>query len=114
MATHSTKNTVLAVCAAAGMLAAAAMRAEPATAVEVAQITVDYSDLDLGMAHGVQVLHSRLAAAAERVCPSSTGLVRIEVRQAARECREQALAKAVREIGNAELAAVHAATTTRG
>ena len=98
---------------AAGLLVSAALAAEPIREFAVPRIAVEYGDLDLTSADGVQALHRRLAYAAERVCPRSDGL-NLHDKALARECRKQALDRAVREIGSPELAALHAATAPRG
>jgi UrcA family protein len=114
METQLTKRAVLAVVTAAGMIMSAALAAGPHVNSAVPELEVEYGDLDLTNAEGVQALHRRLKAAAERVCPRDDGRVNVEQKAAARECRKQALDRAVRDIGSAELAALHAATTTRG
>ena len=114
MRTDSMNRTVLALFAAVGAIATATVVAAPATIDEVPQIAVDYSDLNLNTEEGIRVLHRRLVGAADRVCPRTDGRVKLEVKAAARECRKQALEQAVRDIGSPELAALHAATTTRG
>jgi UrcA family protein len=114
METRSIRHAVLAGVAAAGMLVGAAFAAEPNGELAVPELRVAYGDLDLAKPAGVQALHRRLEVAAERVCPRTDGRVKVEQRAAARECRKQALERAVRAIGSPELAALHAATTARG
>ena len=99
--------------AAAGMLVSFALAAEPSGDFAVPKLEVEYSDLDLTSAQGVQALHRRLMAAAEQVCPHADGRV-LQAKAAARECGQQALDHAVRTIGSPELAALHAATAPRG
>ena len=98
--------------AAATMLVSLVLAAEPSE-FAVPKLAVEYGDLDITSAQGVQALHRRLAYAAERVCPRSNGL-NLHDKAVARECRKQALDRAVRAIGSPELAALHAATTPRG
>lgn len=100
--------------AAAGMLLSAAVAAEPTDEFAVPELEITYGDLDLTSAEGVQALHRRLKAAAERVCPRTDGRVSVEQKAAARDCRKQALDRAVRDIGSPELAALHTATAPRG
>jgi UrcA family protein len=107
------KRAALAVIA-AGMLVSAAVAAESEGPFAVPKVAVEYGDLDLTKPEGVRVLHRRLTAAAERVCPRTDGRASVRAKAAARECREQALEYAVREVGSPELAALHATTTARG
>ena len=112
METQSRNRAALVIVALAGMLASAALTAGQKSDVPV--LAVDYSDLDLTTAKGVQALHRRLTTAVKRVCPRTDVVLNALDRVAARECQKQALDRAVNEIGNADLAALHAATTTRG
>jgi UrcA family protein len=114
METQSTKRAALAALAAAGMLAGVACAAGPTRPFAVPELAVAYGDLDLASPQGVQALHRRLTAAAERVCPRTDLRLNATEKAAARECRKRALEHAVREIGSPELAALHAATTPRG
>jgi UrcA family protein len=114
MDTRSTKRTVLALVAAVGMAASAALVAESHDELSVPELQVEYGDLDLTKAEGVKALHRRLTAAAGRVCPRTDGRVGLEQRLAGRECRKQSLERAVRAIGSPELAALHATTVPRG
>jgi len=77
-----------------------------AEAPDTPAVAVRYGDLDLGRDTDVQALYTRLRAAAARVCgPVET---RDLARHAAwRECRDSALARAVDQLGNARLAALH-------
>lgn len=111
---NTTKCKVLAVVAAVGIAASAALAAEPLGDYDVPKLEVQYGDLDLTNAEGVRALHRRLTTAAERVCPRTDGRVGLERTLAARACRKQALEHAVRAIGSPELAALHATTASRG
>ena len=77
------------------------------------RVAVDYSDLDLTTRDGIEVLHRRIVRAAHQVCPAPKN-ADLRLRVLARECRAQAIDAAVRFIGNAELAAAHAAARPRG
>lgn len=90
---------------------AAAFAALPA--IDEPRIALDYSDLDLSTADGIEALHRRIVLAARRVC-STPNQADLRIKELARECRAQAIEAAVRSIGNAELAAVHAAGRRRG
>ena len=112
METQSTKRGVLVAVAAVGALVGTALTAEPAIDFGAPTLEVAYGDLDLTSAQGVQALHRRLTAAAERVCPRSDG-PNLKDKAAARECQKQAVERAVRAIGSPELAVLHAATAPR-
>jgi UrcA family protein len=114
METQLTKRAALAVVVAAGMFVSAVLAADSKGPFAVPELAVKYGDLDLTSPQGVQVLHRRLTAAAERVCPRTDGRISAPDKAAARECRKQAVERAVQEIGSPELAALHAATTPRG
>jgi UrcA family protein len=92
------------------LLGASASAAAPSDAPRIA---VDYSDLDLTTRDGIEVLHRRIVNAARQVCPAPKNSD-LRLKTLARECRAQAMDAAVRFIGNAELAAVHAAGRPRG
>jgi UrcA family protein len=85
----------------------------PAAQNDVPQVAVGYSDLDLTTRDGIAVLHRRIVNAARQVCPAPKNSD-LQLKTLARECRAQAIDAAVRFIGNAELAAVHAAGRPRG
>lgn len=111
---QSRNRSALVIVALAGMLVSGALTAGPKNASGIPVLAVEYGDLDLTTAKGVQALHRRLTTAAKRVCPRTDVVVNALDRVAARECQKQALDRAVNEIGNPDLAALHAATTTRG
>lgn len=91
-------------------LTSAALAAPPTDTV---QLAVDYADLDLTTRDGLEVLHRRIVAAARTVCPAPRN-ADVKLKGLARECRTQAIEGALRSIGNAELAALHAASRSRG
>ena len=91
-------------------LTSAALAAPPTNTV---QIAVDYADLDLTTRDGLEVLHRRIVLAARTACPAPRN-ADVKLRGLARECRTQAIEGALRSIGNAELAALHAAGRDRG
>jgi UrcA family protein len=76
-------------------------------------VTVRYSDLDLSTAAGATVLYHRISAAARQVCPDSytrdLGML-----AASQRCQADAIAQAVRELNNPQLAVVHAAHVSHG
>jgi UrcA family protein len=72
------------------------------------QVIVDYADLDLGSVAGNKALYARLTHAAERACGPEPGRQDLRGRSDYRQCREEALAKAVDRIDSPELQALHA------
>ena len=78
------------------------------------QVVVDYADLNLGSVAGNKALYARLSHAAERACGPEPESKDLRGRSDYRQCREQALAKAVDSIGSPELQALHATKSTSG
>jgi UrcA family protein len=75
--------------------------------------TVRYSQSSLATDDGARVLYSRLAQAAEAVCPNEPLNSRVST-TSVMKCRRQALSAAVARIHNQRLAALHAATSKAG
>jgi UrcA family protein len=93
--------------AAAGSVSAATPRDE------VPRIVLRYSPDSLSSAAGARELYHRLVRAAEQVCPTdfSNGPF---VSQAVRQCRAEAVARAVHDIDSPRLAEVYAGQVKRG
>lgn len=87
--------------------AAALMTATPVLAREDAapSVRVSLADLDVRADAEADEAYARLQRAARRVC--DRGGTTLAVRAAERACRDEALARAVRDSGRAELAARH-------
>jgi UrcA family protein len=104
--------------AALGMLTTAALLASPTVAsagqpsTGGLQTPVYYNLSDLSTDQGLRRLYRRIETAAQEVCPGydSADLHVVDLSQ---ECQQQAIARAVAQIGNARLAAIHARTTMR-
>ena len=77
------------------------------------EATVRYSDSNLATDEGARALYSRLARAAERVCPNEPPYAHISTTSVLK-CRQEALSAAVAKIHNQRLAALHAATWKAG
>ena len=79
----------------------------------VPAIVVQYDALSLINESGVRALYRRLEAAARSVCPteSSRDLTSVTV---ATQCREAAVDRAVRQIGNPRLAEMRVVGAKRG
>jgi len=76
-------------------------------------VTVRYDDLNLATSAGVDTLYRRISSAARAVC-SDENSHDLAIVAANRLCRENAVAQAVREVNNPQLALVHAARASRG
>jgi UrcA family protein len=98
-------NKMLLAGALASVVAAGAAFASP---VEVPQKTVFYDSVALQTDTGARAVYSRIARAAEEVCPNAFSLLssRLVV-----QCRAQAVAEAVGKIHNQRLSALHAAVS---
>lgn len=99
--------TALAVGALAGavLLVSPAIATAAQPAVEVLQTTVYYSHDDLDSDRGTRALYRRIASAAREVCPGYDSPDLAAVADS-RQCQQQAIARAVRQVGSAHLAAV--------
>jgi UrcA family protein len=96
----------------AGIMAAGAASAAGHDS-DVPSIVVKYSDQSLATDDGAYALYRRITSAAKRVCPdaSTKDLSRLAK---AEQCREDAVARAIRQIDNSRLAALHAARSKNG
>jgi UrcA family protein len=100
--------TVLAACAAIGAVGSA-----HAANADARALTVRYSDLNLSTEQGSLVLYGRIVDAARQVCelPNIRDLQAVAL---SRACREQAIAKAVRDVNSPMLASVYAERLRHG
>jgi UrcA family protein len=94
-----------------GAVATAAYAAAPGDAAP--SVRVSYHDLNLATDRGTAELYGRIVSAAHKVCQVSDIRNLAEV-AAASACREQAIARAVRDVGNPRLAAVYTAHQRHG
>ena len=86
----------------------------PALAAEgPRQRVVDYSDLNLASARGVETLYRRIASAARVVCEPSINLG-YHQKAEARICATKAVLDAVRDVNDAGLTAYHLERTGQG
>jgi UrcA family protein len=97
--------------AASVCLFAVNVQAETPKATQVGHLqystTVSYGDLDLSRDADAKVLYSRLRAAAKSVC-GTVDARNLRMRQAAAECYRQSLANAVSDVGDQNVATLHA------
>jgi UrcA family protein len=77
------------------------------------EATVRYSESSLATEDGTRALYSRLARAAQKVCPSGPVYAHVSGTSVL-ACREKALNAAVAKIHNQRLAALHAASAKAG
>jgi UrcA family protein len=71
-------------------------------------VVVKYSEQSLATDGGVNDLYRRITNAAKQVCPAASIREFRALRQV-EECRDQAVARAIRQIDNSRLAALYAA-----
>lgn len=71
-------------------------------------VSLNYALRDLSTEKGTRALYSRIARAAEEVCPPYVeGSLAVSSEQAlVKSCRQQAIDRAIQQIGNRRLAAV--------
>ncbi|TLZ48311.1 MAG: UrcA family protein [Gammaproteobacteria bacterium] len=76
-------------------------------------VQVSYHDLDLATEQGTQALYARIVSAAHKVC-EVRDIRNLAEFAAASACREQAIARAVRDVNNPRLAALYTAHQRHG
>ncbi len=98
-----------------GMAGAAFIGAASAATLDddLPRITVRYNPQSLDTESGARALYSRLVKAAVEVCPQGADSPHWISKQV-RECREQAVARAVFQVNNPRLAAVYAISSKSG
>ncbi|HEX4618407.1 MAG TPA: UrcA family protein [Steroidobacteraceae bacterium] len=101
--------TVLTACTAIGAISSA----HAADAAGVPALKVPYSDLNLSTEQGSLALYGRIVAAAHRVC-TVVDIRDLRANAAVGACRDQAVARAVRDVNSPMLAAVHAERVRHG
>jgi UrcA family protein len=99
----------------AGSLAAALSfgAVNAATPQDPPSVVVKYSDQDLSTTSGVNEVYRRIVRAAKQVCPD-VSIQDLSLQRKVAECRDQAVARAIRQIDNAQLAALYAAHSKNG
>ena len=100
--------TVLAACTAIGAVGSAqAANANPPA------LKVHYSDLNLSTEQGSLALYGRIVRAARQVC-AVADIRELRTVAAANACRDEAIARAVRDVNSPMLAAVYAERLRHG
>jgi UrcA family protein len=94
-------------------LAGVVAGATASAAGDVPKVVVKYSDASLATDSGVQDLYRRITYAAKKVCPYTSILDLAGMRQV-EECRNEAIARAIRQIDNSRLAALYATHSKNG
>ena len=79
----------------------------------VRSIVVKYSPQSLATDGGVQDLYRRIKYAAREVCPALSTRD-FSAQREAEQCRDQAVARAIRQIDNSRLAALYATHSKNG
>jgi UrcA family protein len=75
-------------------------------------VVVKYAEQSLATDEGVHTLYRRITYAAKQVCPDES---RDPARQLkVEQCRSEAVARAIRQVDNSRLAALHAAHSKNG
>jgi len=105
------KIALLLLGSAAVMAAGAANAASPHS--DVPTFVVKYSAASLTTDAGVNDLYRRIMYAAKRVCPDPS-IRDFDARRQVEECRNQAVARAIRQIDNSQLAALYAVRSKNG
>lgn len=80
---------------------------------DVPSIVVKYSDQSLSSESGVKDLYVQIVRAAKQVCPNAS-IRDLEAQQQVDQCREQAIARAIRKVNNSQLAALYATRSKNG
>jgi UrcA family protein len=96
----------------AGVMAAGAASAAGLDSGEP-QVVVKYSHQSLATDEGVKALYRRITFAATQVCPDIS-IRDLGLQSRIAQCRDQAVTRAVRQIGNSRLAALHAGHSKNG
>ena len=81
--------------------------------IEVHQTVVQYNPASLANDAGVNDLYRRITVAAKLVCPD-VSYRDFDAQYQVAQCRAQAVARAIRQIDNSRLAAVHAVRAKNG
>lgn len=103
------KFTLLLLGSLAGVIAAGAAGAA-GTDSDAPSVIVKYSETSLATYGGVNELYRRITFAAKQVCPAApaASILDLVAQQQVAQCREQAITRAISQIGNPQLAALHA------
>ena len=96
----------------AGVMAAGAAGAATSDS-DLPSVVVKFDDLTLDTDSGVNQLYRRIVFAAKQVCPDD-GMRDLMAHRWVEQCRKQAVARAIQQIDNPRLAALHAVRSKSG
>src|ERR1700685_1113149 len=99
------KLALVALGAVAGVLGVGTASAA-GTDSDVPSIVVKYSDQSLSTDSGVKNLYAQIGRASKQVCPDAS-IRDLKIQHQVDECRDQAIARAIRKVDNSQLAALH-------
>ena len=111
-ATGPGPKLALAALAVAGVLGVGTAAAAD-TGSDSPRVVVKYSEQSLSTDSGVKQLYAQIVRAARQVCPS-TSTWNLMLEQRVQECRNQAIARAVAQVDNSQLAALYATHSKNG
>jgi UrcA family protein len=98
---------------AAASLAAMGTASAATVDSDAPSLVVHYSSETLATEAGVHSLYHRLVQASRQVCPDPS-IRDLGADAKVRQCRDQAIARAIREINNPQLAALYATSARNG
>jgi UrcA family protein len=108
----SARAALLVVAGSLGILGAGVASADTANADAPTRV-VRYSTETLTSNDGVRDLYRRIQFAAKQVCPDSFSRD-LHANELVKACRQQAVANAIHQINNSQLAALHASSSKKG
>ncbi len=106
------KIAMLALASVAGIMGFGA-GAAASPSIDVHRAVVKYNPASLANDLGVNDLYRRITVAARQVCPEGS-YRQFEAQHQAQQCRAQAVARAIQQIDNPRLAALHAVREKNG
>jgi UrcA family protein len=80
---------------------------------DVPSIVIHYTNQTLATDRGVQQLYAQIVRAARQVCPDAS-IRDLGALASVKQCRQQAVARAIHQVDSPELASLHAASSKRG
>jgi UrcA family protein len=83
---------------------------------DVPSIVVKYTNQSLATDSGVKDLYARIVRAAKQVCPDApdVSIRNLNAERRVTQCRDQAIARAIRKVDNSQLAALYATHSKNG
>ncbi len=106
MKMYATRKTVAAAVVFTALSGIAGLSNANLPYVDIASIRVSYADLNMTNTEGAETLYSRLRRAASQVCDDFTRKSLNDM-VVAKDCKNIALDRAVEEVGNQQLTAIH-------